>query len=79
MQADTLEELSQKLDDVDPVGFIRTVTDWNNSVTTDVPFNPNIKDGRTTKGLAVPKINWTNTLDQPPYLALAGNTSLHND
>ncbi len=71
VQADTLEELSTKLDDVDPAGFMRTVTDWNSAVKTDVPFNPNIKDGRGTNGLAVPKSHWANTLDKPPYLAFA--------
>lgn len=71
VQADTLEELSKKLDDVDPAGFMRTVTEWNNAVMTDVPFNPNVKDGRGTRGLAVPKSNWANPLDKGPYLAFA--------
>ncbi|MDB5549676.1 MAG: tricarballylate dehydrogenase [Tardiphaga sp.] len=71
VQADTLEELSRKLDDVDPAGFMATVTAYNAAVTTEVPFNPNVKDGRTTRGLLVPKSNWANTLDQPPYLAFA--------
>lgn len=71
VQADTLEELSTKLDDVDPVGFMRTVTDWNKAVMTEVPFNPNVKDGRSTRGLKVPKSNWANTLDQGPFLAFA--------
>ena len=34
---------------------------------TDVPFNPNIKDGRCTEGLAINKSNWANTFDAPPY------------
>jgi tricarballylate dehydrogenase len=34
-----------------------------------VPFNPNIKDGRRTDGLTVPKSNWANPLDSPPYIA----------
>jgi tricarballylate dehydrogenase len=34
-----------------------------------VPFNPNVKDGRSTEGLAVPKSNWANPLDAPPYEA----------
>ena len=32
-----------------------------------MPFNPNIKDGRRTEGLAVPKSNWANTIDKPPF------------
>lgn len=71
VQADTLEELSTKLDDVDPAGFMRTVTEWNEAVMTDVPFNPNVKDGRGTRGLTVPKSNWANRLDQGPFLAFA--------
>ena len=38
---------------------------------TEVPFDPNVKDGRGTEGLAVPKSNWANTLDTPPYEAYA--------
>jgi tricarballylate dehydrogenase len=28
-----------------------------------------VLDGRGTKGLALPKSNWANTLDEPPYEA----------
>ena len=35
----------------------------------DVPFDPTVKDGRGTEGLAVPKSNWANPLDTPPYEA----------
>ena len=38
---------------------------------TDVPFNPAVKDGRGTRGLKVPKSNWANVLDAPPYEAYA--------
>jgi tricarballylate dehydrogenase len=34
-----------------------------------VPFNPNIKDGRGTRGLTPPKSNWANTIDAPPFEA----------
>ena len=37
----------------------------------DVPFNPNIKDGRCTVGLAVPKSNWAVTIEEPPFEAYA--------
>lgn len=33
----------------------------------NVPFNPNVKDGRRTEGLAVNKSNWANTIDEPPF------------
>jgi tricarballylate dehydrogenase len=69
--ADTLEELVTKLDDVNAENALRTIHEYNDSVTRDVEFNPNIKDGRRTRGLKIPKSNWANTLDQPPYEAYA--------
>ena len=35
----------------------------------DVPFNPNIKDGRGTEGLAINKSNWANTIEDGPFEA----------
>jgi tricarballylate dehydrogenase len=67
--ADTIEELAKKLDGVDADQFVRTIAEYNAAVRKDVPFNPNVKDGRRTDGLAINKSNWANTLDQPPYEA----------
>ena len=41
------------------------------AVRTDAPFDPNVKDGRGTTGLAVPKSNWANPIDTPPFEAYA--------
>jgi len=71
VSANTIEELAGKLDDVNAEEFVRTIAEWNKAVRTDVPFNPNIKDGRRTEGLAINKSNWANTLDAPPYEAYA--------
>ena len=38
---------------------------------TDVKFDPNIKDGRGTRVLAIPKSNGANTVDEPPFEAYA--------
>src|SRR5882757_3750765 len=65
--ANTIEEFAAKLEGVNAGEFVKTVAEWNNAVRTDVPFNPNIKDGRCTQGLAINKSNWANTLDAPPY------------
>ena len=67
--ADTIEELAEKLEGVDPKAFVETVKEFNDSVMTDVPLNLAVKDGRGTKGLEIPKSNWANTLDTPPYEA----------
>ncbi|HUN51980.1 MAG TPA: FAD-dependent tricarballylate dehydrogenase TcuA [Candidatus Sulfotelmatobacter sp.] len=69
VQADTLEELAQKLDGVNAEAALATLREWNAAVQTEVPFNPTVKDGRGTQGLAVPKSNWANPLDKPPYIA----------
>ena len=71
VSANTVEELASKLDGVDPHGFVRTVEAYNAAVQADVPFDPNVKDGRGTSGLAVPKSNWANTLSEPPFEAYA--------
>lgn len=71
VRANTLEELAHKLEGVDPQGFLKTIEEYNKAVRTDIPFNPNIKDGRCTEGLAINKSNWANTIDQPPFEAYA--------
>ncbi|MEM7465582.1 MAG: FAD-dependent tricarballylate dehydrogenase TcuA [Pseudomonadota bacterium] len=69
--ADSLEALAERLDDVDSASVLRTLNEWNAAVDTAIEFNPNIKDGRCTKGLTLNKSNWANTLDEPPYEAYA--------
>jgi tricarballylate dehydrogenase len=69
--AETLEELAGKMDGVDPRGFLETVTAYNAAVRTDVPFNPNVKDGRSTQGITPVKSNWANALDTPPFQSFA--------
>jgi tricarballylate dehydrogenase len=71
VSADTLEELAGKLEDVDPQGFLAEVRAYNSAVQSEIPFNPNIKDGRCTRGLALNKSNWANILDGPPFEAYA--------
>jgi tricarballylate dehydrogenase len=67
--ADSLEELARKMEDVDVNGFLQEIDRYNRSVTTDIAFDPNVKDGRGTTGLAIAKSNWANTLDEPPFEA----------
>ena len=63
--------MRRSLDDVDPAGFLRTVQAYNAAVRTDIAFDPTVKDGRRTEGLAVPKSNWAQPLDTPPFEAYA--------
>jgi len=71
VSANTLEELAPQLEGVDAAQFLQTVRNFNAAVRTEVPFNRVIRDGRCTTGLAVPKSNWANPLDEPPYEAYA--------
>ncbi|MFZ0853957.1 MAG: FAD-dependent tricarballylate dehydrogenase TcuA [Hyphomicrobiaceae bacterium] len=71
VRADTLEELVAKLDDVNPSKALETIKAYNAAVRKEVPFNPNVKDGRGTTGLAIAKSNWAIVLDTPPFEAYA--------
>ena len=64
-EADTLEELAQKLD-IDVEGLTRTVRDFN-AACQPGDYNPAILDGVKTKGITPPKSNWALPIDQPPY------------
>lgn len=59
------------MDGVDAQGFLRTIAEYNDAVCQDVPFNPNVRDGRCTIGLPLPKSNWSNTIDEGPFEAYA--------
>jgi tricarballylate dehydrogenase len=67
----TLEELLKNLEDTNAENALQEIHAYNKAVRTDIAFNPNVRDGRRTEGLAVPKSNWANTLDTPPFEAYA--------
>jgi len=69
--ADSLKGLIAKLDGVDHDACLAETTAFNASVRQDIAFNPNVKDGRCTEGLAIDKTNWANTLAEPPFEAYA--------
>jgi tricarballylate dehydrogenase len=69
VEADTLDDLAKKMDGIDADGFLREVAAYNAAVQDDVPFDPTLLDGRGTVGLSVPKSNWAQRLDTPPFMA----------
>lgn len=69
VSADTLEGLADKLEGVDKAAFLDEIACYNVAVDTDVGFDPNVKDGRGTHGLQVPKSNWANTISEGPFEA----------
>ena len=71
VQSDTLDGLLEQLEGVNAQAAKAEIAAYNDAVRTDVPFNPNVKDGRSTNGLKVPKSNWSNTIDEGPFEAYA--------
>ncbi|MFT5111948.1 MAG: tricarballylate dehydrogenase [Parasphingorhabdus sp.] len=69
VSAPTLEQLVEKMEGVDKVGFLAEIKRYNHAVNTDIPFSPNVKDGRNTNRLDIPKSNWANTLSDGPFEA----------
>ena len=51
----TLEELVGKLEDTNQAAALAEIREYNAAVQTDIPFNPNVKDGRGTKNLRIDK------------------------
>jgi tricarballylate dehydrogenase len=69
VSAHDLDTLARRLDGVDATRFLATVAQYNAAVDTSTPFDPAIKDGRRTRGLAIDKTNWATRLDTPPFEA----------
>ena len=69
VSGNTLEELASKLEGVDAAAFLDEIKTYNAAVKKSVPFNPNVKDGRCTEGLAINKSNWANTIEDGPFEA----------
>ncbi|MCH4150662.1 MAG: FAD-dependent tricarballylate dehydrogenase TcuA [Sphingobium sp.] len=75
-EADTLEGLAAKMEGISRAQFLSTVAEFNRSINADVPFNPAIKDGRGTQGLAIAKSNWARTISEPPFVAYQVNCGI---
>jgi tricarballylate dehydrogenase len=67
MVADTLKALVDKLP-LDRAACGKTLDDYDAAAQSGT-FDPTIRDGLATKGLELPKSNWAQRLDTPPYVA----------
>jgi tricarballylate dehydrogenase len=65
--ADTLAGLVERLD-LDRRAALRTLEEYN-AAAGHGSFNPGVRDGMHTVGLALSKSNWAQKLDTPPYRA----------
>jgi tricarballylate dehydrogenase len=64
-RANTIEELADQLL-IDAMALRQTVDEFNRAVQAGA-FNPAVLDGKRTVGIAPPKSNWAQRLDEPPY------------
>jgi tricarballylate dehydrogenase len=68
-QADTLDALIAQLEGVDQAALKQTIARYNAACDPATPFNPAIKDGKSTRGLDIDKSNWANPIAKPPFTA----------
>jgi tricarballylate dehydrogenase len=66
--ADSLPELGERLG-LPTAAFKETVDAYNASTHDGTGFDPTTRDGKSTRGLALPKSNWATPLDSPPFVA----------
>ncbi|HEX4402902.1 MAG TPA: FAD-dependent tricarballylate dehydrogenase TcuA [Galbitalea sp.] len=69
--ANSIEELAERMEGVSGQALVATIEEFNAAVDTDTPFNPNIRDGRSARGVVPPKTNWANQISEPPFEAYA--------
>ena len=67
LEADTVADLVAELD-VDRPARLRTLEEYNDS-TVDDGFDPTRLDGLATRALGLPKSNWAQRIDKPPFVA----------
>lgn len=69
IEAGSLPELLGRIDGLDGSAALREIEAYNAAVDDAKPFDPNVKDGRRTHDLAIPKSNWATRIERPPFLA----------
>jgi tricarballylate dehydrogenase len=67
LTGDTLKDLVETLA-LDRATCLRALEEYNAAVN-GAAFDPTVHDGLTTSGLELPKSNWAQRLDKPPFLA----------
>jgi tricarballylate dehydrogenase len=68
VEAATIAELAPAIG-IEPKVLAHTVEEFNRAVVDERPFDPRKPDGRSTRGLAIPKSNWACRIDTPPFRA----------
>ncbi|MGZ0188871.1 MAG: FAD-binding protein, partial [Alphaproteobacteria bacterium] len=69
IEADTLDDLIDKLDFDDREQAKRSLKEYNAAAANPAGFDPSKKDGLSTSGLTPEKSNWALPLNKPPFVA----------
>lgn len=75
VEAETLEELFQKLDINDVETALETIQGFNDATAPD-EFDPHELDGNATDELEPDKSNWAVPVDEPPYKCFPVNSAI---
>jgi tricarballylate dehydrogenase len=67
-EANDIPELARKIG-LAPEVLVHTIEEFNAACRDDAAFDPTRPDGKKTHGLAIPKSNWANRIEAPPYRA----------
>ena len=70
VESDSLEALAAEID-INVKQFLRTVKEFNEAISDEIPFLSYKHDGRCTRGLNPNKTNWAQRIDTPPFHAYA--------
>ena len=57
VEADTIDDLIKKMDNVDKIETKKTISEFNNSVDLNTSFDPTVLDGKSTNGIEIKKSN----------------------
>lgn len=69
IEADTLDALVLQCEGLDSEAALKTLEAYNAAVDEGMRFDPTVKDGKSTRGLNLPKSNWAQKLDTAPFRA----------
>jgi tricarballylate dehydrogenase len=69
VEADTLDELCEMLDGIDPAAAKASLAEFNAAIDDATAFDPTVLDGKSTTGLKLAKSNWAQRIDTGPFRA----------
>ena len=69
VESNSLKDLISKMEGVDIKETYKTIKNYNKSCRSNNQFDPTKLDNKSTIGLNIPKSNWAQILDEPPFRA----------